>query len=171
MITIDQITDRPAAEISQAERQALVVELQYCAARLAPFTVQIGSMLSYHSGVIADVSPDDDLRVLYEAVHAGIGRVRGDAAVGYPAQPAHLTIGYAHAEADSDVVQRRLRRVRPSHAPLYVDAIHLVDVSAAADAGRAVTWEPVGIVRLGTGEATIRSNRRLRLAHSVQYPG
>ncbi|MEU7647291.1 hypothetical protein [Streptomyces huasconensis] len=33
----------------------------------------------------------------------------------------HLTISYAHAEADSDQAQRCLRRVQLGHAPLHVD--------------------------------------------------
>ncbi|WP_158632442.1 2'-5' RNA ligase family protein [Micromonospora sp. Llam0] len=150
-LTIDQITDRPAAEISQDERDSLAAELRIRAAKLAPFTVTVGSMLSYHSGVIADVSPDGDLGALYETVHEGIRAVRGDAAVRYPHSLPHLTIGYARAEADSDEVQRRLRRVRPSHATLTVDKVHLVDVTADAEA-QTITWETVAPIALGKNQ-------------------
>lgn len=153
-LTVDQVTDRPAREISQVERDALIAELRVRAARLAPFTVTVGSMLSYHSGVIADVYPDDDLGALYEQVHEAIRTVRGDDAARYPFQPAHMTIGYAYGDADSDQIQSRLRRVRPSHAPLYVDTIHLVDVTATAGQVRQITWQPVATIQLGTGAVT-----------------
>ena len=48
---------------------------------------------------------------------------------------------YATGGADSDQVQRRLRRVRPSHAPLLVvDAVELVDVAAGLGP-KTITWE------------------------------
>lgn len=44
---------------------------------------------------------------------------------------------------DSDQVQRKLRNeVRPGHAPMRVDAVHLVDVTADAQA-KAITWDHV----------------------------
>jgi hypothetical protein len=113
-LTIDQVSDRAAIEITQRQREDLVDELRARMARIAPFTVQVGSMLSYHSGVIADVSPDDELAALHHTVHDGIRAVRGEQAARYPYQPAHLSIAHAHAETDSDLVQQRLRRVRPS---------------------------------------------------------
>jgi hypothetical protein len=48
----------------------------------------------------------------------------------------HLTIGYAHAEADSAEVQRRLRRVRPGRTRLHVDTAYLVDVAATGERRR-----------------------------------
>ncbi|WP_430787194.1 2'-5' RNA ligase family protein [Actinoplanes sp. G11-F43] len=154
-LTIDQVTDPPGADISPAQQTALITELQRRAAGLAPFEVQIGSLLSYHSGVIADVHPDDDLAELYAAVHDGIHRVLGPAAARYPYQPPHLSIGYAHAEGDSDQLQRLLRRVRPGHATLHVDTIHLVDVTATTGTIREITWRHLAAIRLGTGTALV----------------
>lgn len=147
-LTVDQVT-RPATLISPDERAALVGELAGRVQRLDPFEVLVGSMLSYHSGVIADVYPDDGLAELYDAVHSAIPAICGSDAGRYPRAVPHLTIGYASAEADSDHVQRLLRRVRPSHAPLTVDAVYLVDVTAAPGRSQTITWEPVVAIPLG----------------------
>jgi hypothetical protein len=74
--------------------------------------------------------------------------VRGPEATRYPVGVAHLTIGYATGECDSDEVQARLRtEVRPSHAPMTVDAVHVVDVTADTDA-RTITWDEVARIPL-----------------------
>lgn len=73
------------------------------------------------------------------------------AAVGYPWGVQDLTVAYAHA--DSDAAQRILRRVRPSHAPLHVEAVHLVDVTADAQA-KTVTWQHLAAIPLG-GNASV----------------
>jgi hypothetical protein len=52
-ITLDQITGRHAADIPQHERDDLVSELSKRLARVEPFEVLVGSMLSYHSEVAA----------------------------------------------------------------------------------------------------------------------
>lgn len=60
--------------------------------------------------------------------------MRGAGATDYPVLPCHLTIGYTSADADSDEVQSKLRRtVRPSHAPLEVRSVYLVDVAPDLD--------------------------------------
>lgn len=63
--------------------------------------------------------------------------------------PTEWIFGELYAEADSDAAQRLLRRVRPSHAPLHVNAVHLVDVTAGPQA-KTITWEDVTRVPLGT---------------------
>jgi hypothetical protein len=40
----------------------------------------------------------------------------------------------SNGEASSDDAQRLLQRVRPSHAPLWIDKVRLVDVTADSDA-------------------------------------
>lgn len=55
-----------------------------------------------------------------------------------------------HAEADSDAAQRLLRRVRPSHAPLHISTVHLVDVTAqTANESKTVTWDRLATIALG----------------------
>jgi hypothetical protein len=49
--------------------------------------------------------------------------------------------------AQSDDAQRILRRVRPSHAPLHVDAVHLVDVTADSNA-KTITWKHLAAIPL-----------------------
>ncbi|MGW3240308.1 2'-5' RNA ligase family protein [Streptomyces olivaceus] len=147
-VTLDQITDRPAAAISQQERDELVGVLTKQLTDFKPFEVQVGSFLTYHSGVIADLHPDDDLAALHRAVRGAIRAVRGDEAVRYPWGLQRLTISYAREEASSDDAQRILRRVRPSHAPLHVTEVHLVDVTADSTA-KAITWELLATIPLG----------------------
>ncbi|KPI02954.1 hypothetical protein OK074_5104 [Actinobacteria bacterium OK074] len=149
-ITVDQITDRVGAEITQAERDALVAELGMRLADVEPFDIMIGSLESYATGVIADVHPDEPLNDLHTTVRAAIQTVRGPNATGYPTKVPHLTLGYAAEECDSDQVQRKLRNeVRPGHAPMHIDAVHLVDVTADAHA-KTITWDDVARIPLGT---------------------
>ncbi|MFD4258659.1 2'-5' RNA ligase family protein [Streptomyces sp. NPDC058534] len=101
--------------------------------------------------MIADVHPDEPLNDLHTTVRAAIQTVRGPNATGYPTKVPHLTLGYAAEECDSDQVQRKLRNgVRPGHAPMRVDAVHLMDVTADAQA-KTITWDHVATIPLGTG--------------------
>ncbi|MDX2546170.1 hypothetical protein ACOT81_27470 [Streptomyces sp. WI04-05B] len=115
---------------------------------MAPFTVMIRSVLSYASSAIADTHPDHRIADLHTAARNGTRATLGDDACQYVGIQ-HLTTAYAYAEADSDAAQRLLRRVRPSHAPLHINAVHLVDVAADPQA-KTITWETVTRVPLGT---------------------
>ncbi|MEW2298145.1 2'-5' RNA ligase family protein [Streptomyces sp. NPDC006743] len=152
-ITVDQIS-RPAHDIFTAQRGRLVREAARRLAEVPPFTVMVGSLLSYPTGVIADLHPDEDLSTLHRLARSATRAVLGDDACRYPFGVPHLTTAYAHGEADSDQAQRLLRRVRPGHAPLWVTAVDLVDVTATASAGgKAITWEVVERIPLGGGDA------------------
>lgn len=107
-------------------------------------------MLSYLSGAIYDLAPDDGIADLHRRVRSVIRQVRGPQACQYEWGVQHLTIGYAYGEADSDQAQRLLRRVRPSHAPLHIDEVCLVDVRAD-HAARQITWERLARIPLGAG--------------------
>ncbi|MFD4814710.1 2'-5' RNA ligase family protein, partial [Streptomyces sp. NPDC058418] len=146
-ITVDQIS-RPAHLIDQAERDRLVAEVTHRVATIAPFTILIGAVLSYASGAIADTYPDHQLADLHTAARNGTRTTLGDDACQYEFGIQHLTTAYAYAEADSDAAQRLLRRVRPSHAPLHIKEISLVDVSANPQA-KTITWERVTRIPLG----------------------
>ncbi|WP_413804451.1 hypothetical protein [Streptomyces sp. OE57] len=146
-ITVDQIS-KPAHLIGQAERDKLVAEVSHRVVTIAPFTIMIGSILSYSSGTIADTHPDHQLAALHAAARDATRATLGDAACQYEFGVQHLTTAYAYAEADSDAAQRLLRRVRPSHAPLHIKAVHLVDVTADPQA-KTITWEDVTRVSLG----------------------
>ncbi|WP_175308957.1 hypothetical protein [Streptomyces lunaelactis] len=66
----------------------------------------------------------------------------------YPWGVQHLTISYANGEASSDEAQRLLRRVRPSHVLLRIDAVYLVDVFADPQA-KSITWDDLARIPLG----------------------
>jgi hypothetical protein len=136
-----QIPDTVSWLIPPDERQLLAGELQTALAAVDPFTVMIGSCLSYGSGLIFDVFPDDHLGQLLDVVASVVRRVRGPAATAYDIGVPHLTLAYANGAADSDEIQRKLRRVRPSHAPMSIRSVHLVDVASDPDA-KTVTWAP-----------------------------
>ncbi|MFD5752655.1 hypothetical protein [Streptomyces sp. NPDC127033] len=144
----DQIS-RPAHLIGQAKRDKLVAEVSHRVATVAPFTITIGSVLSYASGAIADTHPDHQLAALHTVARDSTRATLGDDARQYEFGIQHLTTAYAYAEADSDAAQRLLRRVRTSHAPLEVNAIHLVDVTADPPA-KTINWEEVMRIPLGT---------------------
>ncbi|MCX4826593.1 hypothetical protein OG883_43935 [Streptomyces sp. NBC_01142] len=151
-ITVDQISV-PADEITPEQRDKLVEEVSARIGGVEPFTVTVGSLLSYHSGVIADLAPDDELAALHTAARAGTRAALGDEACRYQWGLQHLTTAYAHAEADSDAAQRILRRIRPSHAPLHISTVHLVDVTAQTDtASKTVTWNRLATIALGESE-------------------
>ena len=147
-LTLAQVPDSPAASIPREERDALVAALGERLEGLEPLQVLIGSPLSYHSGVICDVHPDGPLGRLCEAVQEAVTAARGDGAAAYEVGVPHLSLAYATQSASSDDVQRRLRRVRPSHASLGIDAVHLVDV-AADDARKTITWDHLAVIPLG----------------------
>lgn len=148
-ITVDQISV-PADAITPEQRDKLVEEVSAQLGGVAPFTVTVGSLLSYHSGVIADPAPDEDLTALHTAARAGTQAALGDEACRYQWGLQHLTTAYAHAEADSDAAQRLLRRVRPSHAPLHISTVHLVDVTAQTGSeSKTVTWDHLAMIALG----------------------
>lgn len=147
-LTLAQVPDSPADRIPQDDRDALVAALGARLERLKSLRVLIGSPLSYHSGVICDVHPDGPLVRLCEAAQEAVTAARGDGADSYEVGVPHLSLAYATQPASSDDVQRRLRRVRPSHAPLDIDAVHLVDVTAD-DARKTITWDHLAVIPLG----------------------
>lgn len=138
-ITVAQISDALGSTTSGDELRALKTELQAALRSIDPFTIMVGSCLSYVSGSIFDLSPDDDLNLLRDTVAEVIGRIRGPAALAFAPGVLHLTHSYASGDADSDVVQRRLRRVRPSHAPMTIRSVWLLEVASDPDA-KTITW-------------------------------
>jgi len=138
----------PADQVTGPEREAIADALRSRLKDVPPFTITVGSALSYESGVVFDVGPDAPLNDLRERVAAAMRDARGPEASRYETGVLHLTESYATAEANSDQAQRKLRRVRPSHAPLLIDAVELVDVAAGLEA-KTITWKQVAQVPLG----------------------
>jgi hypothetical protein len=101
-----------------------------------------------YSGLILDAYLDDQLARLHDTVASVVERVRGPEANRYDTGVPHFTLAYANADADSDEIQRKLRRVRPSHAPMTIRSVHLFDVAADPDANT-ITWAtPIAEVML-----------------------
>ncbi|MFI0453667.1 2'-5' RNA ligase family protein [Actinomadura sp. 6N118] len=160
-VTIAQLADRTAAEYTAADRRVLAQELQAAAAEIEPFEVMVGSCLSSVSGLVFDLHPDDQLTALIRAVRAAIERACGPHAAAYDVGVPHMTLAYATGDADSGEIQRRFRRVRPSHAPMTIDALHLLDVAVHAET--AFTWtEPLARVELGGQPQGVRLQVRSR---------
>lgn len=145
----------PSGKVPGPEREAIADALRSRLKDVSPFTITVGSALSYASGVIFDIGPDEPLNDLRELVAAAMGDARGPEASRYETGILHLTESYATAESDSDQAQRKLRRVRPSHAPLLIDAVELVDVTAGLEA-KTITWMQVARVPLGGESSELR---------------
>jgi hypothetical protein len=73
------------------------------------------------------------------------GRTNYDKTPGIPRDP--ISTLPLREEASSDDAQRILRRVRPSHAPLHVTEVQLVDVTADSTA-KTITWETMAEIQL-----------------------
>ncbi|MCX4681539.1 hypothetical protein OG413_40785 [Streptomyces sp. NBC_01433] len=120
---------------------------------IAPFSVTVGSPLPYGTGLIFDLGPDEPLNALRTAATRAFEIVRGRDATTYDTGVLHLTESYATAEVTLEhfhQIHRRVRRVRPSHAPLHIDSIELVDVFADPQA-KTITWDHVATIPLGAG--------------------
>ncbi|MBT0769962.1 2'-5' RNA ligase family protein [Kineosporia sp. J2-2] len=141
-VTLAQVNDAPAGQIDDAGRKALLEGLREHLAPIPPVTVTAGSPLAYATGALCDLEVEP-LAALGSAVRAAVAAVRG-AEAGHPGIE-HMTLGYAYAEASTDELARTLRRVRPSHARLTVDAVRLIEVTAGE---RAFAWTTVGEVSL-----------------------
>ncbi|NBE52000.1 2'-5' RNA ligase family protein [Streptomyces boluensis] len=144
-VTLYQLSEKPASAIPDEERQALVAELTRQMRAVTPFTITVGSPLAYGTGLVFDLGPDEPLNELRAAATRAFTMVRGPEATTYDTNVLHLTESYATAEVSLDhfhQIQRRVRRVRPSHAPLRIASIELVDVSANA-VEKTITWKPV----------------------------
>lgn len=149
-VTLQAIWHRPAAAVPPTERSILIDALTDTSSRLPPFRLQAGSLLSGGVGVVADLHPDHQIDDLFTAVRDTIERVCGAAAVTKNSRPAHMALAYAVGVEDGDQLQSRLRReVRPGHAPLTVDAIHLVEVTPDP-AAALFRWQHIRRFPLGT---------------------
>ncbi len=145
-VTLAQVGDAPAGQISPDERDALLAALRSKLQAVPPFEITAGSPLAYATGALCDLE-DEPLQDLITVIRAAIRDLRGPEADTFHPGVTHLTLGYAYDQASTDELARKLRRVRPSHARLHVDAVHLLEVSAQERGFRLI---PAGVVPLGT---------------------
>jgi tetratricopeptide (TPR) repeat protein len=148
-ITLAQIVGHSADSLSAAQREELVSGLTGRLRDMEPVTVMVGSCLSYRTGTIYDLSAAGGLVEVGQQVRQVVEEVFGPEAGAYDTGVLHLAHAYATGEADSDQVQRKLRRVEPGHAPLAIDAVHLVNVRAD-NQNKTITWgQPLARIPLG----------------------
>ena len=145
--TLAQVCDRPAAQIDDDGRAALLAGLRTGLKAVDPFTISAGSPLAYATGALCDLE-DEPLQDLIGVLRPVIRGLRGPAADTFHPGVTHLTLGYAYDEASTDDLARRLRRVRPSRARIHVDTVHLLEVTADPQA-RAFRLKTAGAVPLG----------------------
>lgn len=146
-VTLAQVGDATADQIDADERAALLTGLGKGLQEVQPFEITAGSPLAYATGALCDLE-DEPLQELIGRIRSVIRDLRGPAADTFHPGVTHLTLGYAYAEASTDELARKLRRVRPSHARMQVDAVHLMEVRSDP-AARAFHLSPVGRVSLG----------------------
>jgi hypothetical protein len=142
-VTIQPINHGIYEPLNNAIQQRLIDELAAVFAPVPAFQTLVGSPLAYPTGAIADLSDDAPFNNLIERAHKVVTTVCGPDAAGFDTRPAHMTLAYAHGEQDTDQVARALRRgVRPSHALMTVDAVHLVEVEQVPELC-VYRWTPV----------------------------
>ena len=146
-ITCECVTDRVGADIPDSERAELISAVRRELDGVSAYVGRAGGAVGYSSGVIVDVSPaapltDSDGPSIHTRLRAAVHSVRGPESTRFPISKAHISLGYATAEADSDRITRSLRPIDPNNAPLYLPRIDLVEVTVDQAAGR-LTWTTV----------------------------
>ncbi|WP_410625678.1 2'-5' RNA ligase family protein [Amycolatopsis sp. cmx-8-4] len=138
-LTVQTIHPPGTGHVDRPTRHRLIGALEHELSTTPAFCLLVGSLLAYHGGVLADTHNDAGFNHLLDRVRPVIARIAGPEAISYDSRPAHLTLRYAAPgnAASGDALQRVLRRaVRPGHASLTVDAVHLVDTERNPTAGR-----------------------------------
>ncbi|WP_188302200.1 2'-5' RNA ligase family protein [Streptomyces sp. CBMA123] len=126
--TLEMVADTTADKITAEERGALLGALRKHLADAGPLEITAGSPVANRVGAFLDLSPDDGLLDLRERVRAAIREVRGPGALLHDGGRPHISLGYSWATASSDELQTALRRISPSHAPVHVSGVQLLDV-------------------------------------------
>ncbi|MDI1462701.1 hypothetical protein QEZ54_17135 [Catellatospora sp. KI3] len=130
--TVAPVMGVPGAAVDAATRAEFAIALRGALNGVPAFTLTAGSPLAGSTTVSLDLDgdlPGQPLHTVYTLTRKVIGELFGPTALAYEAMPGHLTLAYATGAGDSGEVQSTLRtRVRPSHAPMTVREVHLVDV-------------------------------------------
>lgn len=126
-VTLEVVAARYSDEVTATERIALIGALQDALADVDAFTLQLSSPLAGRAGGLSDVHPDGEIDALHAVVRTAVQQaVPSD--YDYVVPPVHMSTGYSHSVGSSDRLQSALRRIRPSHAPMTVAGVQLVDV-------------------------------------------
>ncbi|MFF7453352.1 2'-5' RNA ligase family protein [Kitasatospora sp. NPDC008115] len=152
--TLDMIADTTSDRITDGERADLVTALREHLAGTRPFEVTAGSPIASRGGAFLDLSPDHALVGLRERVRDAIRRTRGTGALRHDGGRPHISLGYAWADSSSDALQSVFRRISPSHAPVRIREVHLLDVlfrrhpRPGGETAWQLSWSPVATVPL-----------------------
>ncbi|MEU4113353.1 2'-5' RNA ligase family protein [Kitasatospora sp. NPDC028055] len=152
--TIEMIADTTSDKITDTEREVLVDALHRHLADVGPLQVTVGSPVANKAGGYLDLHPDGELVTLRQRVREAISEVRGPGALVHTGGRPHISLGYAYDTASSDALQTALRRISPSHAPLRIAGVELLDVlwrqQPRPGGGTAweLSWEPVATIPL-----------------------
>ncbi|MEU8924640.1 2'-5' RNA ligase family protein [Kitasatospora sp. NPDC048545] len=147
--TLEMVADTTADKITAEERDVLLRALRKHLDTASPLEITAGSPVANRAGAFLDLSPDDGLVDLRERVRAAIREVRGPGALLHDGGRPHISLGYAWATASSDELHTALRRISPSHAPVRVTGVQLLDVQFQrrprpnGETAWELSWEPV----------------------------
>lgn len=150
-LTLEVVTDRRAQDIPSEERAELAAAVREALRGVRAYRGRAGGCLAYSSGVIVDISPAAPLMAIHQRLRSVVQSVRGPDSTAYPVSKVHASLGYATQDADSDLIQKRLRTVDPNNAPLYVPEVHMVEVGIAQDTGM-LTWDTVEVFPLDASD-------------------
>jgi hypothetical protein len=156
-ITRDVVTDAAADEVSEQERTDLEKALRERLAGVGPFSVEVGSTIVHRNCVLVDSRPDEGAWPHWR--NGSAARSTPYAELSPPTsipECSTMSAGYPAADVDTDAVAPLLRRIRPSHALLRGNAVHLVEVfwslvptPVAGVRGWSIDWTPVAEIPLG----------------------
>ncbi|MEU9047366.1 MULTISPECIES: 2'-5' RNA ligase family protein [unclassified Kitasatospora] len=147
--TLEMVADTTADKITADERDVLLGALRKHLDGTNPLEITAGSPVANRVGAYLDLSPDDGLLDLRERVRAAIREVRGPGSLLHDGGRPHISLGYAWSTESSDELQTALRRISPSHAPVRVTAVQLLDVQFKqyprpnGKTAWELSWEPV----------------------------
>lgn len=139
-ITVDALTDPLGSALDDTARNELADAIRLALADAAAYRGYAAGCLSTSSGAVINVSPAQPLTDLHHRVRGAVHSLHGPASTASTPSKAHVSLGYCWQEVDSDLVQRHLRAVDPSHAPLHIDELQLVEVRADTATGT-LTWD------------------------------
>ncbi|WP_328844873.1 hypothetical protein [Streptomyces sp. NBC_00258] len=155
-ITVEMDAYAPSTGISTDERARLIAALKARLTGVEPFTVLCGSPIANRTGAILDTYPDLGLSALRNLVRNALWEVHDRPAITDSGGRGHASLGYAYGNADSDPLQSALRKITPSHAPLTVSHLDLLDVRWTAhptpddNVRWKMSWDPIARLPLGT---------------------
>lgn len=121
-----------------------------------PISLIAGPAVAGATGVVLDLIPDAEWHRLQTTVAGVVDDVLGADAVKIETnQRPHISLAYGIGDADSGLLQSRLRRVTDQRCHLNVDHLDLLEVTQDQIA-HTYRWTPVSVLPLGPSETSAR---------------